>query len=98
MSIHIQTPGPDDPLVDYYTVDITSIDGQQLCESQTTGGMSTTLVLDVTGCVMCEGSNKSYAITVVASNLGGGTTANTSLCNTTSTLQCSFSVKVMAEF
>ena len=53
------------------------------------------MVLDVTGCVMCQGFNKSYAITVVASNRGGETTTTTFLCNTTS--KCFFDVK-MAEF
>ena len=35
------------------------------------------MVLDVSGCVMCEGSNKSYTITVEASNHGGQTTSTT---------------------
>ena len=75
-----QTPEAGDPHVDSYTVNISSTDGQQLCGSQTTGGNATSVVLDVTGCVMCQGSNKSYAITVKASNRGGQTTSTTSLC------------------
>ena len=70
--------------MDSYTASISSTDGQQLCGSQTTGGNATSVVLDVTGCVVCQGSNKSYAITVEASNRGGQTIATTSLCNTTS--------------
>ena len=66
--------------MDSYTVNISSTDGQQLCGSQTTGGNATSVVLDVTGCVMCQGSNKSYSITVKASNRGGQTTSTTSLC------------------
>ena len=84
LSSSIQPPGPDDPLVDYYTVNVSSTDGQQLCGSQTTGGNATFMVLDVTGCVMCQGSNKSYDITVEASNRGGQTTATTSLSKVTS--------------
>ena len=56
--------------MDSYTVNISSTDGQQLCGSQTTGGNATSVVLDVTGCVMCQGSNKSYGVTVEASNHG----------------------------
>ena len=93
--MYIQIPGPDDPLVDFYTINISSTESQQLCGSQTTGGNATSVVLDVTGCVMCQGFNKSYAITVVASNRGEETAATTFLCNTTS--KCSFDVK-MAEF
>ena len=78
----IQTPAPDDPVVDSYTVNISSTDGQQLCGSQTVGGNVTTVVLNVTGCVMCRGSNKSYAITVEARNRGGQTVSTTSLCKT----------------
>ena len=74
----IQPPGPGDPLVDSYTVNVSSSDGQRLCGSQTTGGNATSVVLDVTSCVMCQGSNKTYAITVEASNRGGQTTATTS--------------------
>ena len=75
-----QPPGPGDPLVDSYTVNVSSTDGQRLCGSQTTEGNSIFVVLDVTGCVMCQGSNKTYAITVEASNRGGQTTANPLLC------------------
>ena len=78
----IQTPAPGDPVVDSYTVNVSSNDGQHLCGSQTTGGNATAVVLNVTGCVMCQGSNKSYAITVEASNLGGQTVSTTSLCKT----------------
>ena len=78
----IQTPAPDDPVVDFYTVNISSTDGQPLCASQTVGGNVTTVVLNVTGCVMCQGSNKNYAITVEASNRGGQTVSTTSLCKT----------------
>ena len=70
--------------MDFYTVNVSSTDGQRLCGGQTTGGNATSVVLDVTGCVMCQGSNKSYAITVEASNRGGQTTATTSLSKITS--------------
>ena len=78
----VQITGDHDQLVDAYTINVSSSDGQQLCRSQTTGGMTTTVVLDVTGCVVCQGSNKSYAITVEASNRGGRTTSSTLLCKT----------------
>ena len=81
----IQPPGPGDPLVDSYTVNFSSTDGQQLCRSQTTGGNATSVVLDVTDCVICQSTNKSYAITVEASNRGGQATATTSSSKTTST-------------
>ena len=71
--------------MDSYTVNVSSTDGQNLCGSQTTAGNVTSAVLDVTGCVMCEGSNKSYTITVEASNLGGQTTTTTSLCKVVTT-------------
>ena len=71
--------------MDSYTVNVSSTDGQQLCGSQTTGGSTTSVVLDVTGCVMCQDANISYAITVEASNRGGQTTAITSMCKITST-------------
>ena len=77
--IVFQPPRPGDPLVDSYTVNVSSTDGQRLCGSQTTGGNATSVVLDVTGCVMCQGTNISYVITVEASNRGGQTTATTSL-------------------
>ena len=70
--------------MDSYTVNVSSTDGQQLCGSQTTGGNAASVVLDVTGCVVCQSSNKSYAITVEASNRGGQTTATTSLSKVTS--------------
>ena len=82
--IVFQPPGPGDPLVNSYTVNISSTDGQQLCGIQTTGGNATSVVLDVTGCVMCQGANKSYAITVEASNRGGETAATISLSKMTS--------------
>ena len=63
-----------------YTVNVSSTDGQQLCGSQTTGGNATSVVLDVTGCVMCQGANKTYAVAVEASNRGGQTIATTSMC------------------
>ena len=66
--------------MDSYTVNVSTTDGQRLCGSQTTGGNATSVVLDVPGCVMCQGSNKTYAITVEARNRGGQTTANTLLC------------------
>ena len=78
LSSSIQPPGPGNPLVDSYTVNVSSTDVQRLCGSQTTGGNATSVVLDVTGCVMCQGANKTYAITVEASNSGGQTTATTS--------------------
>ena len=87
----IQTPEPGDPLVDFYSVNISSTIGQQLCGSQTTGGNINTVMLDVTGCAICQGSYKSYAVTVQASNRGGQTTSTTSLCKTTH----NFSVHVM---
>ena len=87
----IQPPGPGDPLVDSYTVNVSSTDGQRLCGSQTTGGNATSAVLDVTGCLMCEGSNKSYTITVEASNRGGETTATRSLGKITSTYSSAIS-------
>ena len=74
----IQPPGTGNPLVDSYTVNVSSSDGQQLCGSQITGGNATSAVLDVTGCVICQSTNKSYAVTVEASNCGGQTTATTS--------------------
>ena len=70
--------------MDSYTASISSTDGQQLCGSQTTGGNATSVVLDVTDCVLCQGFNKSYSITVEASNRGGQTTATTSLSKVTS--------------
>ena len=85
-SVHHQTPGPGDPFVDSYTVSISTTDGQKLCGNQTTGGMVTSVVLDVTGCVMCQGSNKTYAIAVQASNRDGQTTSTTLLCKATSNL------------
>ena len=80
----IQPPGLGDPLVDTYTVNVSSTDGQQYCGILTTGGNTTSVAVDVTGCVMCQGSNKTYAITVEASNRGGQTTATTSLSKITS--------------
>ena len=65
--------------MDSYTVNVSSTDGQRLCGSQTTEGNATSAVFNVTGCVMCQGSNKSYAITVEASNRGGRTITTTSL-------------------
>ena len=65
--------------MDSYTVNVSSTDGEQLCRSQTTGGNASSVVLDVTDCVMCQSTDKSYAITVEASNCGGQTTAMTSL-------------------
>ena len=81
----IQPPGPGDPLVDSYTVNVSGTDGQQYCGSQTTAGNATSVVLDVTGCVMCQGANKTYAVAVEASNRGGQTTATTSMCKIAST-------------
>ena len=78
----LQIPGDHDPLVDAYTINVSSTDGQQLCQSEKTGGNATSVVLDVTGCVMCQGYNKSYAITVEASNRGGQTTSMKLLCKT----------------
>ena len=75
----IQPPGPGDPLVDFYTVNVSSTDGQRLCGRQTTGGNTTSAVLDVTDCVLGQGSNVTYVITVEASNHGGQTTSTTSL-------------------
>ena len=57
----------------------------------TTGGNTTSVVLDVTGCVMCQDSNKNYTITVEASNCGGQTTATTSLSKITSTYSTAIS-------
>ena len=85
LSSSIQPPGPDDPLVDSYTVNVSSTDGQQYCGSQTTGGNATSVTVDVTGCVMCQGANKSYAITVEASNHGGQTVSTTSSSKVAST-------------
>ena len=65
--------------MDSYTVNVSSTDSEQLCGSQTTGGNATYAVLDVTGCVICQSTNKSYVITVEASNRGGQTTVTTSL-------------------
>ena len=79
MSI-LQAPGPGEPLVDSYTVTISSTDGQQPCGYQTMGRDATFVVLNVTGCVVCQGFSRSYDITVVASNRYQETTANTSLC------------------
>ena len=87
----IKPPGPGGPLVDSYTINVSSTDGQQLCGSQTTGGNATSAVLDVTGCVMCQGSNKSYDITVEASNRGGQILATTSSCKITSTYSTAIS-------
>ena len=78
----VQITGDHDQLVDAYTINVSSSDGQRLCGTQTTGGNATSVVLDVTGCVMCQGSNKSYAIIAVASNRGGRTTSTTLLCKT----------------
>ena len=78
LSSSIQPPGPGDPLVDSYTVNVSSTDVQRFCGSQTTGGNATSVVLDVTGCVMCQGSNKSYAVAVEVRNRGGQTTVTTS--------------------
>lgn len=78
--LSIQTTAPGDPVVDSYTVNVSSSDGQHLCGKQTIGGNATGVVLNVTNCVMCRGSNKSYAITVEASNRGGQTLSTTSLC------------------
>ena len=68
--------------MDSYTVNVSSNVGQHLCESQTIGGNETGVVLNVTGCVICRGSNKCYAITVEASNRGGQTVSTTGLCKT----------------
>jgi len=70
--------------VDSYTVNISSTDGQQYCGILTTGGNTTSVAVDVTGCVMCQGSNKTYAVAVEASNRGGQTVSTTSLSKITS--------------
>ena len=72
--------------MDFYTVNVSSTDGQRLCRSQTPEGNATSVVLEVTGCAICQGSNKSYTITVEASNHGGQTTATTSLSKVVSTM------------
>ena len=72
--------------MDSYTVNVSSTDGQRLCVRQTTGGNATSVVLDVSGCVMCQGANKSYAVAVEGRNRGGQTTSTTSLSKVASTL------------
>ena len=99
LSSSIQPPGPSDPLVDSYTVNVSSTDGEQLCGSQKTGGNATSVVLDVTTCLMCQSTNKSYAITVEASNRGGETTAMTSLGKITASMyHCNIIVCIVGQF
>ena len=55
------------------------------------------MVLDVTGCVMCQDSNGTYVITVEASNRGGETAATTSLSKNTSKHICSTDLELHVE-
>ena len=59
-----------------YSVAVTDVTGQQVGGKQTFPGSSSSLSVDISSLPQCM----SYTVSVTASNTGGSTTANTTLC------------------